>query len=69
MNCDNRRCVAIEEELHRLKVRLETAVTDGLKYIADSERCGHPHGYSVATIPDWEARRILDSIKAALEDK
>jgi len=33
---------------------------ESLKYIPDSDRSGHPHGYSVVQIPDWEVKQKID---------
>jgi hypothetical protein len=37
-----------------------------LAYIPDSDQSGHPHGYSVVQIPDWEVKQKLDSLKETL---
>lgn len=35
------------------------AKLDHLKYVPDTDQSGHPHGYSVIQIPDWEVRQKL----------
>jgi hypothetical protein len=59
------RASAIEHQLVTVRLRLERALGN-LHYVAQSEQCGHPHGYSVIQIPDWETRQIIDSINEAL---
>jgi hypothetical protein len=36
-----------------------------IEYRPDSDRSGHPHGYSVCLCPDWELKQKLDVIKEA----
>lgn len=37
-----------------------------LTYIAESDQSGHPHGYSVVQIPDWEVRQKLEALEETL---
>ena len=60
------RASEIERELVRVRLRLERALKESLKYIPDTDRSGHPHGYSVVQIPDWETRQTIDAINEAL---
>lgn len=39
---------------------LKRHLEESLKYIADSDQSGHPHGYSVVQIPTWEVKQKLD---------
>lgn len=56
----------IERMLVVMKIRLEMALQN-LQYVPISDRSGHPHGYSVTQIPDWECRQLIDQINEALQ--
>ena len=56
----------IERNLVAVKIRLQRALREEIHYIAQSEKCGHPHGYSVIQIPDWEVRQIISEVEEAL---
>ncbi len=53
------------DTLAMLKRHLETT----LKYVPDSDQSGHPHGYSVIQIPDWEAKQKVAWLEQALAPK
>lgn len=37
-----------------------------LVHVPDTDQSGHPHGYSVVQIPDWEVRQKIEWLKKAL---
>lgn len=74
-----RKVGADEEEIHKQKeitaellsdtrdtISLFQRLLNRLVYIPGDDPSGHPHGYSVGQIPEWEIRQKLEWLDASL---
>lgn len=67
---------ALSERLSRedymltsLKTWLLTALENNREHRGGSDASGHPHGWGVVAIPDWDVRQKLEAIDAAMNTK
>ena len=66
------KCEALEAERDQLRDKLEVNIRflrhylqENIAYIPDSDRSGHPHGWTAVQIPDWAVKQQIDAAMQA----
>ena len=61
--------LTLEEAVRNQVAWIERLLAGDLKSRGHADQSGHPHGYTVAEVPDWDLRQKLFILRESLEEK